>query len=46
MELLSEGGQSTVPCLRIADDKGKARWMYESSDINHYLIERFGEKQE
>ena len=40
-ELLKEGGQIKVPCLKIMDDKGQARWMYESDDIIKYLQDRF-----
>jgi len=36
-ELLAGGGRTTVPCLRIQDDSGEVRWMYESSDIIDYL---------
>lgn len=39
--LITGGGRSTVPCLRI-DDDGRTTWMYESSDIIRYLKERFG----
>lgn len=35
--LLSEGGQSMVPCLRIEHDDGSVEWMYESNDIIRYL---------
>ena len=38
--LLEEGGKIKVPCLRI-EEGGKVTWMYESSDINAYLSERF-----
>ncbi len=40
-ELLDGGGELKVPCLRISDDQGNVRWMYESSDIIRYLEERF-----
>jgi len=41
-ELLAEGGEIKVPCLRI--DSGKeVIWMYESSEIILYLEQRFGE---
>ena len=39
-ELLREGGEIKVPCLRI-EDAGEVRWMYESSDIIAYLQQRF-----
>ncbi len=40
-QLLSGGGRIKVPCLRIHDTDGKARWLYESSQIIHYLEQRF-----
>lgn len=39
-ELLAGGGRAMVPCLRIPTDSGH-RWLYESSDISHYLKQRF-----
>ena len=36
-ELLAGGGNLKVPCLRIEDAPGQARWMYESGDIISYL---------
>jgi len=36
-ELVREGGQLQVPCLKIEENSGKARWLYESSDIITYL---------
>lgn len=41
-DLLAEGGQIKVPCLRI-EHKNETIWMYESSDIIAYLEQRFGE---
>jgi glutaredoxin len=41
-ELLAEGGEIKVPCLRI-EEKGQVVWMYESVDIIAYLNKRFGE---
>jgi glutaredoxin len=41
-ELLEGGGEDQVPCLRIRSEGAPDRWMYESSDINAYLSERFG----
>lgn len=35
-ELLREGGQRQVPCLRI-EHGGKVQWLYESSEIIAYL---------
>ena len=40
-ELLQGGGQIKVPCLRISDAQGNDEWMYESSDIIHYLQKNF-----
>lgn len=39
-ELVTQGGELQVPCLRIQDGPN-TRWLYESSDINQYLRERF-----
>ena len=39
--LIEHGGPSTVPCLRIEQEDGDVQWMYESSDICAYLLERF-----
>jgi glutaredoxin len=35
------GGRGMVPCLRITDEQGNSRWMYESGDIIAYLRGRF-----
>ncbi|GGK61260.1 glutathione S-transferase N-terminal domain-containing protein [Amphritea balenae] len=40
-ELLQGGGRVKVPCLRIDDADGEVRWMYESSDIIHYLEQTY-----
>jgi len=40
-ELLSKGGKSKVPCLRI-EKNGEVQWLYESSDIVTYLEQQFG----
>ena len=40
-ELVNGGGQLKVPCLRIEEDNGEVRWMYESGDIINYLEQRF-----
>ncbi len=45
-ELINNGGRSTVPSLRIQQEDGKVRWMYESSEINRFLLDRFGQKRE
>jgi len=39
--LLQGGGAVKVPCLKITDEQGNSRWMYESADIIQYLNERF-----
>jgi len=43
-ELVSEGGKYQVPCLRIADENGDVQWLYESSDIDDYLEQRFAQR--
>lgn len=40
-ELIQQGGQAQVPCLKITHEDGKVEWMYESSDIINYLERRF-----
>ena len=40
-ELITQGGELQVPCLRI-EENGSVQWMYESSEINAYLAKRFG----
>lgn len=40
-QLLQGGGMVKVPCLKIEDEDGTARWMYESSVIIDYLQGRF-----
>jgi glutaredoxin len=42
-ELISEGGKYQVPCLRITKNDGSIVWMYESTEINRYLDQRFGD---
>jgi glutaredoxin len=39
-ELLAEGGEVQVPCLRI-DDDDRTIWMYESKEIIQFLQETF-----
>ena len=36
-ELIEGGGTLKVPCLRIEENAGDVRWMYESSEIIRYL---------
>ncbi len=40
--LLKGGGKTQVPCLRIEEDGGAVRWLYESADICRYLEELSG----
>ena len=40
-ELVEQGGQRKVPCLKIENADGEFEWMYESKKINRYLDERF-----
>lgn len=40
-ELLQGGGKIQTPCLRIADEQGRVRWLYESDEIIKYLRQRF-----
>lgn len=35
--LISGGGKTQVPCLRIETENGQVEWMYESDDIIRYL---------
>ncbi len=35
--LVVQGGKRTVPCLRIDNEDGSAKWLYESKDIIQYL---------
>ena len=38
-ELVSGGGHTTVPCLRIERDEGQVEWMYESIGIIRFIDE-------
>lgn len=40
-DLEQGGGKIQTPCLKITDDQGKVRWLYESNDIIKYLQQRF-----
>jgi len=42
-ELINEGGQYQVPCLKISAADGSVEWMYESSDIVQYLEQRYAQ---
>ena len=35
------GGKVQVPCLQITAEDGNSEWMYESADINEYLLKEF-----
>lgn len=37
-ELVQGGGKMQVPCLRIEDKQGHVTWLYESDEINRYLV--------
>lgn len=39
--LLTGGGQTKVPCLRITDSAGASQWLYDSGNIIAYLRGRF-----
>lgn len=39
--LLTQGGSSKVPCLKITDADNKSRWLYDSKAIIAYLQQRF-----
>lgn len=43
-ELAEQGGKIKTPCLRIEQVDGKITWMYESTDIIHYLEQQFSPK--
>jgi glutaredoxin len=40
-ELIQQGGQAQVPCLKIIHENGSVEWMYESREIISYLETRF-----
>lgn len=40
-DLVHGGGKAKVPCLKITDQAGADRWLYESDAIIGYLRERF-----
>lgn len=41
-QLIAEGGKYQVPCLRIVKEDDSVEWLYESTNINRYLDQRFG----
>lgn len=36
-QLLNEGGQIKVPCLKVENADGKPTWLYESDEVIRYL---------
>ena len=40
-ELQEKGGKVQVPSLKITDETGSEKWLYESNDIIHYLEQEF-----
>ncbi|MDH5444121.1 MAG: glutathione S-transferase N-terminal domain-containing protein [Gammaproteobacteria bacterium] len=44
-QLLTGGGELKVPCLKVTNEAGEDRWMYESDDIIHYLNAQFDREQ-
>ncbi|RKZ99137.1 MAG: glutaredoxin [Gammaproteobacteria bacterium] len=40
-ELLNDGGEIKVPCLKMTSDSGEVTWLYESNDIIQYLQDNF-----
>ena len=36
-ELIQQGGSPQVPCLRIENQNGQVKWLYESGDIIKYF---------
>ena len=40
-ELINDGGKYQVPCLKIIEKDGSVEWLYESTEINQFLNEKF-----
>jgi len=40
-ELLNDGGEIKVPCLKMTSDSGDVSWLYESNDVIRYLQDEF-----
>ena len=40
-ELINDGGKYQVPCLKITAADGSVQWLYESTEINQFLNEKF-----
>jgi len=45
-ELLTQGGQLKVPCLKLVERDGKTSWLYESSDIVRFLEQLAGPEEQ
>lgn len=43
-ELVLGGGELQVPCLRITEQNGAIRWLYESDEIIRYLENAYGRR--
>lgn len=41
--LVQQGGQAKVPCLKITDETGSSRWLYDSKEIVSYLRSQFAQ---
>lgn len=39
--LLAQGGSRKVPCLKISNEHGNAKWLYDSNEIIRYLQQQF-----
>lgn len=39
--LLAQGGSAKVPCLKISNDDGSVKWLYESGDIVRHFQQQF-----
>lgn len=43
-QLLTGGGVIQVPCLKVTNEGGEDRWLYESDEIIHYLNAQFSQQ--
>jgi hypothetical protein len=41
VELIAGGGKSQVPCLRVENEGGDVRWIYETTEMIQYLKTEF-----
>ncbi|MEO8169250.1 MAG: glutaredoxin domain-containing protein [Oxalobacteraceae bacterium] len=39
--LLAQGGSRKVPCLKISNEHGNAKWLYDSNEIIRFLQQQF-----